>query len=67
MLCFKYVNILKIKHKQIIYMYENENTKRNWYYLKFKAYIYRKQNMSIQKYVNCDTNWNYDVNQVYNS
>jgi len=48
-------------------MYENENTNRNWYYLKFEAYIYRKQNMSIQKNINCDTNWNYDENQVYNS
>jgi len=32
-----------------------------------KAYIYRKQNMSIYKNVNWDTNWEYDVNQVYNS
>ena len=51
-LCFKHVNILKIKHKQIIYMYENENTNRNCYYLKCEASIYRKyeyiQKISIE-------------------
>ena len=32
-----------------------------------EAYIYGKQNMSIQKNINCDINWKYDMNQVYNS
>ena len=40
-----------------------------------EAYIYRKQNMSIYKIINLDTNWrdpmilieHNNVNQVYNS
>ena len=51
-------------------MYENDNSN-----LRIRAYIYRKQNMSIHKNINLDTNWkdpmipieNDNVNQVYNS
>ena len=59
---------------KIIYMYEKRipiDIDINW----SEAYIYRKQNMSIYKIINLDTNWknpmipikNNNVNQVYNS
>ena len=48
-------------------MYEIVNTNRNWYYLKFEAYIYRKHKYEYTKNINYDTNWKYNENQVYNS